>query len=486
MMGRLFLWGSAGYLLGNLLVNTESQLFFSWCLLVMAGVVAAGALFSWRSVVPFGLMLITMSMGFVLVQQEVHWWDTLPQDLSLKTKVVVVHREAPQLWSQPFVVKPVDTDVVQTNILWRAPRTMPITPGMTLLLDCLIHQPENFEEQFDYRRYLATKNIGYICDQERGATLLPESSLWRSKLFAWQTGLRDQLSSFLSDPAAGLLQGLFLGGNDGLSVGLREAFRRAGLSHIVAVSGYNMSLVAMAALLVALFAGFWRKTATLLAMSGILLFLLLIDTSAASLRAALMAWIGFAAFFLGRPLQLFNGLLLAALLMTLVQPLIVRYDVGFQLSFLATLMLFVVSPWLAQLVRRGGWYWSWAALLLSTIAIELGIFPVIAFHFGMVSLLTPLANLIVLPLIPLAMALGFLMLLLGSLVPFLGTLLAFPTWLILMGVVWTSEWIASLPWGVVESITFPAPFIVGWYIVLSAVIWYSRKLLQSYVLRLDH
>lgn len=484
-MGRLFLWGSSGYLLGNLLVNTESHLFFSWCFLLAAGGVAAAFLTHWRRVIWLGFALVTMILGYGVVKQTVIRWEGLPQEFSETIKVLVVHREAPQLWSQPLVVKPLDTTTVATQILWRAPRTTQVTPGTVLLLECTFRRPENFQPAFDYQRYLATKNIGYLCEQERSVTILPESSFWHTKLFTWQRVLRERVYVFLTDPTAGLLQGLFLGGDDGLSSGLRDTFRRAGLSHIVAVSGYNMSLVAMAVLFLALFAGLWRKTATLFAVTGIFIFLLLIDTSAASLRAALMAWIGFGAFFLGRPLHPFNGLLFAALLMAIFRPLIVRYDVGFQLSFLATLMLLIASPWLEQLVRRG-WWWSWGALFLSTLVIEIGIFPVIAFHFGMVSLLAPLANVMVLPLIPLVMALGFTMLLLGSIMPFLGVLIAFPTWFILSFLIWISEWVGSFSWGIIETVTFSETLLFGWYIVLAGMVWYSRKLFQRYVLWLDH
>lgn len=485
-MGRLFLWGSSGYLLGNLLVNTERHIFFSWCLLLGAGVVVAVVLSSWRSLFPLGLAFAFLWLGFVRVTYEADRWDNLPEAQRSVITGVITQRDAPTPWAQPLVVQPIETDTLATNILWRAPRTTTLTPGTLIQLDCSLHRPENFSAIFDYRRYLATKEIGYLCEGEHAAVVLPGSSRWRATLFVWQGALREKIYSFLSDPAAGLLQGLFLGGDDSLSIGLREAFRRAGLSHIIAVSGYNMTLVAMAVLFLALFAGLWRKTATVFAMTGILVFLLLIDTSAASLRAALMAWIGFAAFFLGRPLQIFNSLFFAALLMAIIHPLIVRYDIGFQLSFLATLMLFLASPWLEQLVRRGHWYTSWAALFLSTIAIEVGIFPVIAFHFGMVSLLTPLANMVVLPLVPMAMLFGFLTLFLGSLFPFLGVLMAFPTWLTLMLIIWVSEWIGSFPWGVVQSMTFPVPLLCVWYIVLGGVVWYSRKLLQRYVLRLDH
>ncbi len=224
----------------------------------------------------------------------------------------------------------------------------------------------------------------------------------------------------------------------------------------------------------------------LFATIGILVFLLLIDTSSASIRAAFMAWIVAFAFFVGRPANAWNGLFLAGLLMAIYNPLLVRYDVGFQLSFLATLALIAASPWFEELMRREGWHWKILVLFLSTVVIELFIFPVLAFHFGTITLLAPLANLLVLPLIPVVMALGFLMFSLGAFIPFIGNLLAFPVWMILIFIIKIGEIFGSLSWSMLGNLTPSVPFLIAWYIVLAGAVWYSRKSQYRYALRMDH
>lgn len=485
-MGVLFLVAASAYLFGNLLVGFLPQLILSAGLLLCAGMLVIGVVSTWRLAF-VGIMALALGwLGYAHASHELAGWQALDATMVYTGKVQVVKREVAKTWYQPVTLEPIIPKLAQeSRILWRAPRTFETKPGDQLVLTCSLSRPENFDPRFDYRTYLAAHGVGYVCERAGESEELPRAPSWRRALFTIQQALEGQIVKALPEPAAGLLQGLFLGGSDTLPQALNDQFRRAGLSHIVAVSGYNMTLVAFAVLFLALLSGLWRRTATLLAMLGIFVFLLLIDSSAASLRAALMVWIVFLAFFLDRPTHAVNGLVLAGLLMTVENPLIVRYDVGFQLSFLATLALIVASPWLERLVRGQAWWQRLVLIPLSTLAIESFILPVMAFHFGTVNLLGPLANTLVLPLIPLVMLLGFLTLLIGSVIPVLAPVVAFPTWLILMSIIWVAEHIGALPWSTSTG-WYPSIWLLsGWYVVLSGVLWYSRKLHYAYALRMD-
>lgn len=485
-MGKLFLWASGGYLLGHLFISFERADAFSLFLLTLAAVVGTVFVVSWRLSLLLFLTVIFAWTGFLVVTLEQREWQALPETVEGSVSGVITKRETSKTFYQPITIEPAEGSRVTTRVLWRAPRTAELLPGQYVRLECSLKRPENFDLKFDYRQHLAAKGVGYVCDEEKTFVVLPEEDRLRRLFFELQTVLRERIGTFLPDPAAGLMKGLLLGGDDELSQSVSDSFRRAGLSHIVAVSGYNMSLVAFAVLLCALFSGLWRKTATLLAALGILGFLLLIDTSAASVRAACMTWIVSLAFFIGRPATAWNGLFLAGLIMTLINPLLVRYDVGFQLSFMATLALIAAGPWFEIMIKRKGWLWKGVTLLLSTIVIELFIFPILAFHFGTITLIAPLANLFALPLIPLTMALGFLMLLLGSIIPWLGVLISLPVWLLLMVLILVGEFFGGMTWSMIDSLTPPPMFISLWYVVLALLVWYSRESSQRYVLRMDH
>lgn len=485
-MGKLFLWASGGYLGGSLLVGFAPNQVMMLLLLTLAGVIALAVTIGWRMGLLLSLATVSCGLGFWVAFERAETWRALPETITFQSEVVVIKRETPKTFYQPITLKSLRKDSLSSHILWRAPRTVEIIPGEQMSLECVLKRPENFDPRFDYAQYLATKNIGYLCDKAIAFTVLPERTEWRSLLFMLQSKLRSEIQVRLPDPAAGLLQGLFLGGDDALPTAVVESFRRAGLSHIIAVSGYNMTLVAFAMLFLALLSGLWRKTATLLAVIGIIGFLLLIDTSAASIRAALMTWMVCLAYFLGRPASSWNGLFLAGLLMTMLNPLLVRYDVGFQLSFLATLALITASPWLELFLRKKTWLRKALALLLVTSIINVFIFPVLAYHFGTMSLLSPLSNILVLPLIPITMALGFIMLLMSWCLPPLGSFFIFPVWFFLTLIIRVGEYAGRWSWSVLEGLTPSVGFIVLWYLVLAIALWYSRKSQYRYALRMDH
>lgn len=485
-MGKYVLAAGSGALGGIFFVTVPTPQVGVWVLLGLVVTLLIGFLVSWRQAGFWFLMFTALFLGHLTVRAEDAFWQTLPETLSVDTSFTVIKREVPKTWYQPIILRPMDEGQLSVDVLWRAPRTATLTPGEQIQLRCELKRPENFDPHFDYVRYLATRGIGYVCERSLEVIPLETRDQFRFQLFQIRAKIQTEINTLLSEPAAGLLQGLFLGGDDTLPQSLTEQFRRAGLSHLVAVSGYNMTLVAFAVLFITLSLGLWRRTAMVLAAVGILIFLLLIDTSAASIRAALMAWIVFLAFFVGRLESALHGLLLAAFLMAIENPLIVRYDVGFQLSCVATLTLLLIGPWLEILVKQGGWWRKALALLLATIAIEISIAPIVIIHFGMVSLLGPLANLIVLPLIPIVMALGGVVLFLSFLWPLLAQVVILPLWWLLMVIIWTAEFIEGLSWSAWSGVSLTPVVVISWYLVLLGLSWYSRISLKRYALRMDH
>ncbi len=484
-MSAYFLLVGTGYLLGCLLVNTPRETLWSILLIFfavgIAGLRMIGPSFTIRVV----LVALALAGGYEFALRTLTHVDELPQEVSFNRTVLVVKVEPARGWYLPLQVRPIG-ESVGGDILVRASRTLEIVPGESIHLECLLKRPKNFDVHFDYARFLVTRNIVYVCDTAVIQEGVFQVSVWRARLFLWQSSVRQEIKKFLPEPASGLLQGLLLGGDHTLPSSLSDDFRRAGISHVVAVSGYNMTLVASAFLMLALLVGFWRKTAVVIALLGIAMFLCLIDISAASLRAALMTGIVTAAYFLGRPNQMLHGLVLAGVGMAIANPLMVRYDVGFQLSLMATLALAVAVPWIEIFLHRLKRWQSFITLPLSTAVIGLFVDPILAFHFGTISLISPIANTLVLPLIPAAMLSGILLVCIGSLVPFFAPLFLFPTWLFLMVVLGIAEFLAKFSWATLEGVYPNEYFLWCWGLVLAIGVWYSRKSFFTYVLRLDY
>ncbi len=221
----------------------------------------------------------------------------------------------------------------------------------------------------------------------------------------------------------GLLAALVVGNAAApLPAEIRGAFRAAGLSHALAASGFQLSVLLGALLPLSRRLGLPSAAQIGLGAGVILLFVLLAGPQAAVLRAALMAALALVLLALGRQGKPLRVLLLVGVLMLLWQPAWLR-DVGFQLSLLATAALLVSADPLEQALRRRqcpGWL---AVALAVPLAASLWTLPLQLLHFGVVPLYAVPANLLAAPLLtPLtlgAMGLGLLALLLPAALPLL-------------------------------------------------------------------
>ncbi len=484
-----------------------------WVMVIAIGLLTGMGLAAWfsREAIPTGLLIMVAAVialslfperrniflcvasisafwvGMFLFLDEAERWQSLPETSEFSGRAEIIERGETKVFYRPVTLRPLADDWQGGDILYRAPIDFSGTPGESVDFSCALKRPENFEAGFDYRALLASRGVGYVC--ERGGVAdgaLNEVSPLRALFYRIQSGFRGQVNGLLPEPESGLLAGLLVGGSDSLAPETKDAFARAGLSHIVAVSGYNMSVVAEGLVMLALILGLWRRFAVGIAVIGLACFLLVIDGSAASLRAALMAWLAFGAYFVGRPGASWNGLLIAATLMLIMNPLLIRYDVGFQLSFLATLALIVFARHFETFTWFRTWWGKVAALFLTTVVIELFTLPVIISTFGMLSLVAPLANALILPLVPVAMFVGIGAVTLTSLFPLL-SLFAMPlVWLPLTGIIRSAEWLAALPGASITGLDSRPVFAVLWYVCLGIVVYLLERFRKRYVLGMDH
>ncbi len=258
---------------------------------------------------------------------------------------------------------------------------------------------------------------------------------------------------FLPDPEASLLAGILLGIEARIPEAVDQAFRDTGTSHIIAISGFNFAIVA--GLFSSLFTrllGRWRGM--LAAFLAIALYALLAGANAAVVRAAIMGGMSVFALQLGRRQQGVNTLLIVAAVMALADPNVL-WDVGFQLSFTATLGLVLYAQPLQE------WFVNWAGrylpeervqrlagpvgeYFLFTLAAQLTTLPVIVYHFQRLSLVSLIANPLILPAQPPVMILGGLSALMGLVYAPLGQLVAYLVWPFLIYTIRLVEFFAGL------------------------------------------
>lgn len=306
----------------------------------------------------------------------------------------------------------------ETNALWQAPLSFVAEAGALIAFSCRLELPKNFTPGFDYRMYLAKDGIGYVCTKAERASVLPRDIPGRLRAFLYvpKHTLERSLSQILSEPEAGLAKGLLLGGDNYLPQAQKEAFTHIGLTHIIAVSGYNITLIAEMLLTAGLFLGLWRKQAVWGALLGIVFFIIMIGLPASALRAGAMAGIVFVAFQTGRLARPENALLFVGGAMLFFNPLLFRYDLGFQLSFLATLGILWVMPYSLYFVPKNVLLRKIVEVLSMTGAVLLFVLPISLFSFGTFSPLIIVGNFLVI-LVPFAMAASFVAAVLFLLVP---------------------------------------------------------------------
>ncbi len=338
----------------------------------------------------------------------------------------------------------------------------------------LMTPPE--DEEFSYREYLARQGIhAYMPRSE--ITLLPEVSgnpiaraIYRLKAHALE-----HVYLIFPDPEASLLAGILLGVDTGLSSDLQQAFKDTGTTHIIAISGFNITIIA--GLFLTLFSRTLGQTrGAIAAVLGIVFYTFLVGADAAVVRAAIMGTLSLGARQFGRRNDGLYALLLSAAVMALFNPLIL-WDVGFQLSFFATLGLVLYAEpfqaWAVRLITRfnspGAARKIAAPLseyLLFTLAAQLTTLPIMAYHFKRLSLVSLIANPFILPAQPAVMILGGIAVLLSLVWLPLGAIAAFGAWPFAAYTIRLVELFSQIPHGVIVMGDFSLWLVLLFYLVL--------------------
>ena len=342
-------------------------------------------------------------------------------------------------------------------------------------------------EDFDYRAHLARKEIYSLMSRpeiERLAT--GQGSAFWAALYDFKDRARLALARMVPQPEASLLQGIVLGLKAGIPQEVYDDYNATGTSHIIVISGSNISLVAgLFALSFGRLLG--KRRAYWLTLAGIGLYVLLVGADAAVLRAGLMGGLFVTALHLGRRSTAYVSLAASAVLLTLVSPLAL-WDTGFQLSFAATLSLILFSPPLLRLLERGlprlasperapGAARFLNEALVATLAAQVLVLPLVAYRFGRLSLVSPLANLLILPVQPPVMAMGGLAALAGSL-PLLEPLARVLGWLPWLCLAYTGTVVRTMAAWPLASLDLGH---IGWqwpalyYAVIAAGAWIAAS-----------
>jgi len=282
----------------------------------------------------------------------------------------------------------------------------PIPIGSTVTFSCALRPLEQKDGELD-RRYAANLHRAQAKCSPKDLRVTAPPSWWDMRqTFA---DLRDwtnkRIESSMPGDEGALMAGM-LYGERGMGKASNDLFRRAGLTHLIAVSGSNITIVASIVFALLLGCGLWRRQAFWATSAALLAYVMFTGFSASVARAAVMGWLVLLSRHWGRASQTWYVLLLSATVLCIIDPWMLGYDAGFALSFLATIGLMIWSPVFSKRLKFFPEILGLREAAATTVGATCMTIPYMAFAFERVSLAGLLTNLVAVPLVPWAMLFG--------------------------------------------------------------------------------
>lgn len=284
------------------------------------------------------------------------------------------------------------------------------------------------------------------------------------------------INSNLSPPQSSILSAILIGDKSQISKQWKEMLNRAGIRHVTAISGMHIVIISSLLLQLGILFGLYRGTAFYFAICFLWLFILMIGFPPSAVRAGIMGSMFLFCGKIGRQKTADRAVMLTAAVMLVINPSLLRHSIGFQLSFLAVLGIIYLMPFFQKLLGSdlsnflaGVW-----GLVSMSLAAQIFVLPLLIYHFGQFSIISPITNLLVVPVLSALMIFGFLFLIAGVIFQPLAFVFLFPVWLISTYITKITSFFAGISFSAVS-------FSIHWlwlpliYAFLVVFVWRIRK-----------
>ncbi|MDP2594176.1 MAG: ComEC/Rec2 family competence protein [bacterium] len=423
---NLFFFAACGFVSGAILGGLGAPPIAA--LLILVGLVLATLL--WK--IP-PIIILTVAAPFLLGNTyyavDDYAYQSALQGVERVTRFegVVIDEPRRSLTAQIAKVELVDADVQRASggrIYVRADLYPELSYGDVVRVSGTVVPPP----LDSYGDYMAKEHIHGTAFYPEVEVIGNKGSPFFAALFGVRQSLKEHISRLFSQPHAAFLSGILIGDKDEFSPEFLQKLSISGTMHLMALSGLNMTIIVFIALGIFSVVFLGRKRPQFIATFGTVgLFVAMTGFQVSALRAALMAFLVGLAGVTQRLYSPHNAIAFAALVITLWNPKAPVFDLGFQLSFLATLAIIYFAPVLKLLppLRRAGTL-GWRDALAITAAAQLGVAPLTIIAFGNFSFTALIANIGILAVIPLLTVMGFLSAFFSMIFPPLAHLISVP------------------------------------------------------------
>jgi competence protein ComEC len=329
-------------------------------------------------------------------------------------------------------------------------------------------------ERFNYRDYLKKEGIYSMMNFPKIEVLNQNLGNPVYKLlFSFKNKFQETARNFISPPQEGILEALIFGEEGNISKEWKAKLNFTGTRHITAVSGMNITIIASLLLAFALSCGLWRQQAFYLSIFLLFLYILMIGAPPSAVRAGIMGGLFLTAQYFGRLSAASRTIVFAATFMLALNPLLLRLDLGFQLSFLAMMgMIYLQLIFLNFFKRIPNFkFFPLKTTLSTTLSAQVFTLPILIYNFGYIPLISPLINILIVPFLAPITILIFIFGILGMIFWGFGLILSWPTWFCLSYITEIIDFFSKISFASLRLENVPWIFLLISYLLLAIITW---------------
>ena len=325
---------------------------------------------------------------------------------------------------------------------------------------------------FDYSNYLKTKKIfGTVNLKEEDVEIISHdnSNIILRKIYELRNLMKTKIEKLLPKETSGLCLGMLIGETSGREENMQEDFRDSNLSHILAVSGANVSYIIVSITYIFNKMCLRKRLSKIISIILLILFMLLTGCTSSVNRACIMAILMLIAELLYRKSDVYNNLAISALILLIINPYSLL-DIGFQLSYMGTIGIVFLHDKIGNFIKINNKIVKYFFEMIAvTTCANLAIIPIMMFHFNTISLTFYFSNIIVGPILGIVVIIGFIMFFISLIFTPISSLIAIVLNLMLKFIIKIAEITANMPFSKITIITPSFFFIIVWYLIIISI-----------------